>query len=688
MKILMVTDKMDIGGAETHIFTLITELAKRGDTVTVLSSGGAFAQRLKENGIEVRLSPLDKRDPISVIRCVRDLGEQMRHCDVVHTHTRFSSFLASRVRGKRSFPPIVVTAHLNFKLFPFGALAYWGDRTLAVSEDIKDYLLKNYRLSEGQIHVTRNSLDLSAYAEKRSPKKLIMHTSRIDKGRAATAFMLCDIAVRLLSVHPDWRIMIVGDGNLFARLKKRADEVNRTLGFEGVMLCGARYDIPSLLRHGAIFVGVSRSALEGMAAGLPTIICGDEGYGGVLTKGNYSLLFKTNFCARGQKKATAELLFSDVERLINDESALTSLSKYARQMAECDFSARIMTADAESCYNLTRRAPSLCLLGYFGYGNLGDESIMQTALAMLCEAGIRHVRVLVRDKTRATVSHPCGAFLTFYDRMNPHDVIRAIESSDALVLCGGNLLQNETSLASLLYYSQLVRYAKSRGCRIYILSGGFGEIHGAYAKYLTAKCLSRSDFCGCRTSYDLEFAKGYARRAALMPDTCFLLDAPAKDAPKAAFAWIVSRESAIPTDDVLYISQKRKLKPIAIMLNCEEDEVRREQITKHGIEIFTPATYTEFCETIATCAFTVSERLHGAIFSLTCRIPAYLTANSVKKRALISEVNGIVPDGKLLLPYSRGAVSAKKEIGAQVSDFNYLIDFERREIYNALSKIF
>ena len=295
MKILMVTDRMDIGGAETHIFTLITELAKRGDTVTVLSSGGAFARRLTENGITVYNSPLDKRDPFSVIRCVRDLGEQMRHCDVVHTHTRFSSFLANRVRGKRSFPPIVVTAHLNFRLFPFGALAYWGDRTLAVSEDIRDYLLKHYRLSEGKIHVTRNSLDLSAYAEKRTPKKLIMHTSRIDKGRAATSFMLCDIAESLLSEYPDWRIMIVGDGNLFARLKKRAAEVNRALGFEGVILCGARYDIPSILKHGAIFVGVSRSALEGMAAGLPTVICGDEGYGGVLTKENYSLLFKTNF---------------------------------------------------------------------------------------------------------------------------------------------------------------------------------------------------------------------------------------------------------------------------------------------------------------------------------------------------------------------------------------------------------
>ena len=689
MKILMVTDKMDIGGAETHIFTLITQLVKRGESVTVLSSGGVYAKQLARMGIRVLYSPLDKRDPFSIIRCTRDLGELMRECDLVHTHTRYSSYLASRVRGKSSYPPIVVTAHLNFRLFPFGKLAFWGDRTLAVSEDIKSYLLKNYLLDDLNIHITRNSLDTQKYNLSRIPQKLIIHTSRIDKGRAKTAFLLCDVAEIILPKYRDWRILIVGDGNCFERLKRRASQVNLALGFEGVILCGARYDIPAILRYGAIFVGVSRSALEGMASGLPTIICGDEGYGGLLTEDNYSLLLKTNFCARGLQSATLELLLPDIEFLINNESIARSVAEYGRRIIETGFTAERMASDASECYSLTRCAPSVCLLGYFGYGNLGDEMILKAALSLLEATGISDVCVPVRNsKSNDIKKYSRGRVkLKLYDRMNPHDVIRAIGSSDVLILCGGNLLQNETSFASLLYYSQIAHYARSHGKRIYVLSGGFGDLRGIYAKYLAAKCLSRTDFCGCRTSYDLDFAKKYAKRAYLMPDLCFMLEAKKGVQKKNAFAWVASKNRSITLSDVLNISAQRALTPIALILN-PEDETRCEEIKKHGIAVFAPADYEDFAGVTVRCAFTLSERLHGAIFSLTCHIPAYLSANSVKNKALISEIDKIIPGNSVLLAYSKDAALAKKEIGAKDSDFDYLIDFERRNISNALKAIF
>ena len=332
MKILMVTDKMELGGAETHILTLIRELALSGDDITLISGGGAFADDLQRRGIRVIYSPFDKRDPFSILRCRRTLAEQMRRCDVVHTHTRFSSFLAGAVRGKKTFPPIVTTAHLGFKLFPFGKLAFWGDRTLAVSEDIKQYLRDNYGIESENISLTKNSVDINNYSRERLPKKLIIHTSRIDRGRSRTAFLLCEAAESLLKKYPDWRILIVGDGTLFSSLKRTAKKANSSLGFEGVMLTGARYDIPSILRYGAIFVGVSRSALEGMAAGLPTIISGDEGYGGIATYENYSLLLKTNFCARGLGAATAKKLEADIEKLIKDKKTATELSVFSRKL--------------------------------------------------------------------------------------------------------------------------------------------------------------------------------------------------------------------------------------------------------------------------------------------------------------------------------------------------------------------
>ena len=66
MKILIATDGMDIGGAETHVFTLINELKRRGIDVTLISAGGPYADILEMGSLLLRgafmhLTPLFSR---------------------------------------------------------------------------------------------------------------------------------------------------------------------------------------------------------------------------------------------------------------------------------------------------------------------------------------------------------------------------------------------------------------------------------------------------------------------------------------------------------------------------------------------------------------------------------------------------------------------------------------------------
>ena len=221
MKILIATDGMDIGGAETHVFTLINELKRRGIDVTLISAGGPYADILEKSGVRCIKAPLNKRDPISIIRSKIALSKAMRQTDIVHAHTRFTAFIAKSIRGAAKYPKIVTTAHLNFPLFPFGAFAFWGDGTLAVSEDIREYLMTNYGLTPKDVCLTKNALDVSAYQNARLDTKVIIHTSRIDTGRSKAAFLLVEAARDILSRHPDWRILIVGDGNRLPVLLKK-----------------------------------------------------------------------------------------------------------------------------------------------------------------------------------------------------------------------------------------------------------------------------------------------------------------------------------------------------------------------------------------------------------------------------------------------------------------------------------
>ena len=51
MKIFMLIDAMDVGGAETHVFELSRTLVKMGHDVTVLSTGGRMTKALRDAGV-------------------------------------------------------------------------------------------------------------------------------------------------------------------------------------------------------------------------------------------------------------------------------------------------------------------------------------------------------------------------------------------------------------------------------------------------------------------------------------------------------------------------------------------------------------------------------------------------------------------------------------------------------------
>ncbi len=686
MKILILTDKMDIGGAETHIYTLICELYKRGECVTLISSGGVYAENLKDIGIRCLYAPLDKRNAGALQKSAKIIKKEFNRHDIIHAHTRFTAFLSKRIRGDKKYPPIVTTAHLNFPLFPFGPFAYWGDRTLAVSYDIKDYLCKNYKISDKKIIQTKNSIDTSLFAPSESRKKIIIHTSRIDKGRALTAFMLVEIAEKLIEEYPDFRILIVGSGNRYESLLKLAEKTNKKIGFPAVIIAGARSDIHKIIKYGYMFIGVSRSALEGMAAGLPTIICGDEGYGGIVNEFNFEMLAKTNFCARKLEKPIPDILLKDIKYLIKNKEFSEHIGSFSRKRIEEDYTPECMADDAIRCYQKTNSKPRILLVGFFGYNNLGDEETLNSAVDMLIAKGIRSISIL---SAKNFYKSKCGVKIKIYDRMNPSKIAEAVNSSDIVILCGGNLLQNETSTRSLIYYSRIIFYAKSKSRHIYMLSSGFGNITGALGNRILRKSIEACDFCGCRTEYDFNIANKYTDKAKIMPDLCFLMAERSFSEPKTHFSWILSKSSKIQPSEIKKIEKLRELKPMIIMLYKSEDSEKANIFKKHGIPFFTAHSFDKFAELLKNSAFTICDRLHGAIFSILCHTPAYITEDNCKKRAFSDEITSRCNNRKnIILPYNISAVADKKEIGVQDSDFEYVIKGLKSDIKDAAKDLF
>ena len=86
-------------------------------------------------------------------------------------------------------------------------------------------------------------------------------------------------------------------------------------------MTGPRTDIHRILASGDVFIGVSRSALEAMAAGRPVILAGGEGYGGLFAPEGLDDALRNNFTGRGAGLPAPEKLRDDIVRALDLEPA-------------------------------------------------------------------------------------------------------------------------------------------------------------------------------------------------------------------------------------------------------------------------------------------------------------------------------------------------------------------------------
>lgn len=135
-------------------------------------------------------------------------------------------------------------------------------------------------------------------------------------------------------------------------------------------------------------------------------------------------------------------------------------------------------------------APRFLLSGYYGFGNLGDEALLETIVARL-RARFPGCAVDVLSADPAATAATFGVEAT--PRADLARVRRAIAQADVVLSGGGGLLQNVTSLRSLLYYCGVIRSALRAGKPTMVFAQSVGplDVFGratvrAFCKGLTA----------------------------------------------------------------------------------------------------------------------------------------------------------------------------------------------------------
>ncbi len=634
MKILMITTAMGLGGAETHILSLSNELVERGHTLFLASRGGVLEEALDPRVRRVRigasLSPrIAYRDYRLLLRLCREEG-----IEIIHGHTRAVNLLAHRL-SRRTDIPFVSTVHWTFSVKqPKKALSRWGERQLAVSPDIRAYLLEKYAVARDLAACTVNGIDTALFKGAPQKEETLLHISRLDRGRERCARLLVEIAPRLAKEGIYQRLDIVGDGDCFLELLRLGEKANRQIGKEFIHFHGGRTDTELFFEKAACFVGVSRAALEAMAAECRVVLCGNEGYGGIFSPKAGELHAKSNFCCRGMQAATAERLLFDLLRL-----PTTGSGEENRAFIKRYYTVARMANDAESTYASLPPRPKkrkkAVLCGYYGYGNIGDEAMLSVLCDRLTAAGY-HVDVLSGCPKETKKLHPHRALRRFF----PPSVLSSLLSSDLFVLGGGNLLQNESSNRSLLYYASLVRLAKLFRKPIWLQSVGIGSYYGNYAKKTIQKILNDCDLAVFRTHRDLDKARALSENSnfSSSPDAAlfFPFDAfPPKRRKKPSVAVSVKAKDTLD-EGLLFALEKEGFDVFFLVMNPEDLVAAKAAARERTVYI--PHSVGEALSLLGSASLAIGERLHFAVFSFGLGIPFLTLDRSEKVRDFCEEI--------------------------------------------------
>ena len=521
MNLLLLLSSLDRGGAETHVLALATSLTRRGHSVTVLSSGGSLVEDLLQANVEHRTLPLHSRSPLALLRSHWGLKKILseRRYDLIHAHSRIPAFLVSATARRRKIP-MITTVHASFRVNALlRHFSRWGDYSIAVSEDLRQYLSEKYRCSSERIEVIPNGIDTSHFcpapeATLFAPHRLL-YLSRLDEDCSEVAFLLCRLAETLKKRYPDFELVLGGGGSAMPRLRILAEKINARASSPFVFLTGHLWDVRAEYWRAHTVIGVSRVALEAMACGIPVILAGNEGFGGFLLPSNLEEAKASNFCCRDKEKVTELSLYhAIISSFSMSWEERISLGKELSQGIQSFFDIEKVTQKTlavyqKLCREQQMRGGELVLCGYYGYGNTGDHALLRAAVERIRKEtpNLSFCALTAHGKK----DEPLFG-IRCLPRNRPLLLLRTIRHAKKLVFGGGTLLQDRTSLRSLCYYVFLLRYAQRHGVSTELWANGLTPPRSRLARALTSCALRNVQRLGVRDQTSLSLAKELSRK--------------------------------------------------------------------------------------------------------------------------------------------------------------------------------
>lgn len=167
--VMQIIPSLGAGGAEQGCIDVAAELVKSGAKSIVVCNGGHRLPEIKRGGsIHIQL-PVDSKNPFVMWRNIAKLRKLIREhdVDIVHARSRAPAWSAWKsVEGTKA--KFMTTCHAPFnisgsaKKFYNSSIAR-GERVIAISNYVREYLLKNYEIEDRNIRVIHRGVAVEKF---------------------------------------------------------------------------------------------------------------------------------------------------------------------------------------------------------------------------------------------------------------------------------------------------------------------------------------------------------------------------------------------------------------------------------------------------------------------------------------------------------------------------------------------
>ncbi len=509
MKVLHLISGGDVGGAKTHVLSLLGGLSARIRVHLVVFREGPFAQEARLLGFPVSVLTGGLRTVVSHLADMID----KEGFDIVHSHGSRGNMVSALLHRRRKVPT-VTTVHSDYRhdylgrplaRLSYGNINKWAlqhiDYRIGVSQGMAD-MLCDRGFAPDKIFTLYNGMDFSQPAP-----DVNRHSFWSAQGfPLRDNDILCGIAARLSPVKdidtllrglaatapacPRLKLVIAGDGELRSQL----EALSASLGLsDRVFFAGWMTDMDSF--YHAIDINVLTSMtetfpyalLEGARARCPTVSTRVGGIPALIDHMVNGFLIQP-----GDVSGLADSL----RKLYADEALRSEMGQRLYDKAASHFSNEKMLDTQMDIYTvILRRAARtpirrerVVICGAYGRNNAGDDAILEGIL--------REIRLVDPDRPITVLSRsPRQTRRT--GRVNSTHIfnlfgfIASARRAALFVSGGGSLIQNVTSNRSLWYYIGAISLAHRLGARVLMYGCGVGPLTGHFNRRLTASVLNR-----------------------------------------------------------------------------------------------------------------------------------------------------------------------------------------------------